>query len=157
MANEQDYVDLGLSCADICKALKRGMDGRSLDDLSKSVRDSINQLTTWVEVLIHISCSSPYHGLDRRTVAEVQGEVLKRSERGRISRFFHARDEKDVVAAWKSDLNRLLQVFNVCSACLRSAATDFPSQDRAYFEHQHHRFLHSSRHVEYRGPEPSGE
>ena len=46
MANEQDYVDLGLSCADICKALKRGMGGKSLNDLSKSVCDAINQLTT---------------------------------------------------------------------------------------------------------------
>ena len=46
MANEQDYVDLGLSCADICKALQRGMDGKSLNDLSKSVCDAINQLTT---------------------------------------------------------------------------------------------------------------
>ena len=46
MANDQDYVDLGLSCADICKALKRGMGEKELDDLSKSVRNAINQLTT---------------------------------------------------------------------------------------------------------------
>ena len=46
MANEQDYVDLGLSCADICKALERGMGEKKLDELSKSVRDAINQLTT---------------------------------------------------------------------------------------------------------------
>ena len=55
VANEQDYVDLGLSCADICKALERGMGGKSLDDLSKSVCDAINQLTTWVQLAIHIS------------------------------------------------------------------------------------------------------
>ena len=46
MANDQGYVDLGLSCADICKALKRGMGDKKLEDLSKSVRDAINQLTT---------------------------------------------------------------------------------------------------------------
>ena len=45
MANEQDFVDLGLSCVRICKALERGMDGKSLNDLSKSVCDAINQLT----------------------------------------------------------------------------------------------------------------
>ena len=55
MANEQDYVDLGLSCADICKALERGMGGKSLDDLRKSVCEAINQLTTWVQLAIHIS------------------------------------------------------------------------------------------------------
>ena len=53
MANEQDYVDLGLSCADICTALGRGMDGKTLDDLGKLVCDAINQLTTWVEPTIH--------------------------------------------------------------------------------------------------------
>ena len=46
MANDQEYVDLGLSCADICKALERGMDDKKLDDLSKSVCDAINQLVT---------------------------------------------------------------------------------------------------------------
>jgi len=46
MANEADYVELGLSCADICRALERGMNGKKLDDLSKSVCDAINQLTT---------------------------------------------------------------------------------------------------------------
>ena len=46
MANEQDYVDLGLFCADICRALARGMNGKKLADLSKSVCDAINQLTT---------------------------------------------------------------------------------------------------------------
>ena len=46
MANEQDYVDLGISCADICKALERGMGKKKLDDVSESVCDAINQLTT---------------------------------------------------------------------------------------------------------------
>jgi hypothetical protein len=45
MANELDYVDLGLSCADICRALDRGMNGKKLDDLSRSVCEAINQLT----------------------------------------------------------------------------------------------------------------
>ena len=115
MANEQDYVDLGISCADICKALERGMDGRSLNDVSKSVCDAINQLATWVELAVHISCPSAYHGLDRRTVAEIQEKVLKRSGRGSVSRFFHSRDDKDAIVAWKSDLNRILHVFNVRS------------------------------------------
>ena len=43
--NEQDYVELGLNCADICRALERGMNGNKLDDLSQSVCDAINQLT----------------------------------------------------------------------------------------------------------------
>ena len=46
MANEADFVDVGLFCVDICKALDRGMNGKKLDDLSQSVCDAINQLTT---------------------------------------------------------------------------------------------------------------
>ena len=125
MANEQDYVDLGLSCADICKALERGMDGKSLNDLSKSVCDAINQLTRWVEPGIHTRCPSVYHGLDRRTVGEIRRKVLERGGRDRISRFLHSRDNKDAIAGWKSELSRLLQVFNVGPNCLRIFATDF--------------------------------
>ena len=53
MVNEQEYVELGLSCADICRALDRGMSGKKLDDLSQSVCEAISQLTTWVKPVIH--------------------------------------------------------------------------------------------------------
>ena len=46
MVNERDYVELGLSCADICKALDRGMSGKKLEDLTQSVCEAINRLTT---------------------------------------------------------------------------------------------------------------
>ena len=46
MANKADYVDLGLACADICRALDRGMNGRRLDELNRSVCEAIEQLTT---------------------------------------------------------------------------------------------------------------
>ena len=46
MSNEQDYVELGLTCADICRALNRGMNGKKLGDLSQSVCDAIKQLMT---------------------------------------------------------------------------------------------------------------
>ena len=53
MINEQEYVELGLNCADICGALDRGTNGKRLDDLSQSVCEAINQLTTWVELTVH--------------------------------------------------------------------------------------------------------
>ena len=46
MANEADYVEVGLFCAEICRALDRGMNGKKLEDLSQSACDAINQLTT---------------------------------------------------------------------------------------------------------------
>ena len=53
MANKSDYVELGLTCADVCKALYQGMDGKELDDLSQPVREAVKKLTTWVEPVEH--------------------------------------------------------------------------------------------------------
>ena len=50
MINEEDYVDLGLNCADICTALDRGTNGKTLDELGGSVCEAINQLTTCVDL-----------------------------------------------------------------------------------------------------------
>ena len=46
MANQQDYVEFGLSCADVCKALDRGLNGKKLDELSQFVLGAIGQLST---------------------------------------------------------------------------------------------------------------
>jgi hypothetical protein len=46
MPNDQDYVNFGMSCSDVCKALDRGLEGRRPDDLSPSVLGAIGQLTT---------------------------------------------------------------------------------------------------------------
>jgi len=46
MINYADYVDLGLTCADVCTALDRGLNGKRLNDLNNSVCEAIKQLTT---------------------------------------------------------------------------------------------------------------
>jgi hypothetical protein len=46
MTNKQDYVELGISCGDVCQALYGGLNGRRLDDLSQSVLGAIGKLTT---------------------------------------------------------------------------------------------------------------
>ena len=45
MANKVDYVKLGLTCADVCEALNRGMDKRRVDQLSQPVLGAIDKLT----------------------------------------------------------------------------------------------------------------
>ena len=42
-----------------------------------------------------------------------------------------------MIAAWKYDLNRLLQVFNVCSVCLRLVVTDFPPPKTEFILNTH--------------------
>ena len=44
MSNKTDYVELGLTCAEICGVLKRGTDGKKTDDLCQPVRGAIEQL-----------------------------------------------------------------------------------------------------------------
>ena len=46
MSNEEDYVELGLTCAKVCAALDRGLNGKQLRDLNNSVCEAIVQLTT---------------------------------------------------------------------------------------------------------------
>lgn len=45
MINQTDYVELGLACADVCRALDRGLGGKMLDDLNDTVCEAIKQLT----------------------------------------------------------------------------------------------------------------
>ena len=45
MANDQDYVDLGRACGDVCNGLHRGLRGRRLDQLNQPVFDAIGDLT----------------------------------------------------------------------------------------------------------------
>jgi hypothetical protein len=46
MVNEQDFVEVGLSCADVCQVLDRGLNGKRLDELNQSVLVAIGKLTT---------------------------------------------------------------------------------------------------------------
>jgi len=47
-------------------------------------------------------------------VAGIQKHIIKRGRRSGVSRMFHAKDDKETIATWRSDLNRVLHVFNVC-------------------------------------------
>ena len=42
--NKLDYVELGLAHVDVCKALDRGMNGKTLDELGQPVCEAIGQL-----------------------------------------------------------------------------------------------------------------
>jgi hypothetical protein len=48
-------------------------------------------------------------------VAQIQRSVVEPNKRNPISRFFHAKKDKATVAAWRSDLDRILHVFEVRS------------------------------------------
>ena len=56
-----------------------------------------------------------YQAFNRRAVAEIRRKVSKRGKRNAVSRLLRAKDDKDAIAAWRSDLNRILLIFNVGS------------------------------------------
>ena len=58
----------------------------------------------------------------------IQKKVIKQSERNAASRILQAGDDKDTIAAWKLDLGRILQVFNVRSVILTWSPLTVPVQ-----------------------------
>jgi len=112
MINKTDYVELGLACADVCRALDRGMKGRRVGDLGQSIFEAIEQLMKWVQPVMHIMCGL-LTALSIRTVAEIQEKVIEKGGRNLLSRLVNAKNDKEAMATWRADLNRVLQVFNV--------------------------------------------
>ncbi|KAF9780572.1 hypothetical protein BJ322DRAFT_1112560 [Thelephora terrestris] len=91
-ANDQEYVKLGLSCANVCRALDRGLNGRRTEDLGGYLLGMIETLTT--------------------TVAIIQKAIIKQGKQGPASPPFHPKHDKEKIAAWERDLDRILLIFN---------------------------------------------
>ena len=51
-------------------------------------------------------------------MAQIRESVIELNNRNTISRVFHAKSDHDAVVGWNSDLNRILQIFNVRSTIL---------------------------------------
>ena len=59
-------------------------------------------------------------------MADVQKKLVKWGKRNMISRRFHAKDDKETIAVWRLDLDKILQVFRVRSIVRMVAIVDFP-------------------------------
>jgi hypothetical protein len=53
--------------------------------------------------------------LDRSTLADIQRKIIKKGKRNAISRLVHAKNDKEMISTWKSDLSKILLVFTVRS------------------------------------------
>ena len=53
--------------------------------------------------------------LDRSTLVEIQKGIVEKDKRNLVSRVFRAKNDKDTIAGWKSDLTKILLIFNVGS------------------------------------------
>ena len=55
VANEADFVELGLFCAEVCEALDDGLKDKRLDEIAQSVLRAIGKLTTLVESVLDVT------------------------------------------------------------------------------------------------------
>jgi len=49
-------------------------------------------------------------------VAGIQAKIIEKRGRNLLSRLAHAKNDKETIATWKLDLNRILHIFNVSPA-----------------------------------------
>ena len=68
---------------------------------------------------------------------QIRRSIVKLGKQNLISRISHARNDKRTIAAWTSDLDRILQVFKVCPAVpsLPSLLTSYVQTELAIHTH----------------------
>ena len=78
-----------------------------------------------------------YRALDCRTVAQIQRSANEPKKRNPISRIFYANKDEATIAAWRSDLDRILHVFEVRSVVdsLPTLLTDHLQTELALHTH----------------------
>ena len=112
--NELDFVELGLFCADVCRVLDQGTNGRGRDEFNRSVHGAMDLLRMWVE-LTSSFLNRPFNDINCRTMTNIQRKLAKWGKRNAVSRRFHANSDKATIASWRLELDKPLQVFKVRS------------------------------------------
>ena len=82
----------------------------------------------------------------RRTVKDIEEKITKKGKRNLLSRLVNAKDDKEIIGAWKSDLTGILHIFNVRSVrSVPLSLTPTPISDSADSEHQCDRFRYPAK------------
>ena len=76
-----------------------------------------------------------FNAFDHSTVADIQKKLVKWVKRNPVSRRFHAKKDKETIAAWRMDLDKALQVFNVRSVTWVMTVADFSFSEDTYDKH----------------------
>jgi len=63
-------------------------------------------------------------------------------QRNAVSRWFHAKDDKKMIATWRLDLDQTLQVFNVRSVVWVKTSVNFSLPERTRNEQRWGRSYH---------------
>ena len=68
-------------------------------------------------------------------MADIQKKLVKWVKRNPVSRRLHAKKTKEKIAAWRMDLEKILQVFNVRSVAWVMPVADFSLSEGTYDKH----------------------
>jgi len=88
---------------------------------------------------------------NHRTVARIQRQAIKKSKRNSVSRLFHAKNDKETIAAWKLGLNGILHIFNVRSVGFFRQSLTAPLSDRAGNQYSYDGYGYASYRVDKSG------
>jgi len=58
-------------------------------------------------------------------VEKIQRKLAKRGKRGVVYRWFHAEEDRKEISAWRVDLKKIVQVFEVCSVTWARPVVNF--------------------------------
>lgn len=94
-SDRPNCVELGLTCANACQALKRAMSGRQAGQPNQSTLKAIGELEGFA--------------------TEIQRRIIKWGKRNVFSRCFYAKDDEEAIAAWILNLKKIHHVFEVHS------------------------------------------
>lgn len=114
MIDEVDCVELGLSCADVCRVLYQGMKEAGVDQPNSPALGAIEQLTRRVALTAHTP-PDLLRVINRRTVAEIQKHIIKRGKRSVLTRPLRAKDYEEAITAWRLELDKIRRIFEVRS------------------------------------------
>ena len=64
--------------------------------------------------MMYSSRPSAHRALNRRSIEKIRGKVEKMAGKNVLVKFFTAGNDKGKIAGWRSELNDILRVFNVC-------------------------------------------
>ena len=113
MANDQECVYLGVLCANVCHALRRGAGPRRKEELSEPVRNAIDRFERWVHPAMYTLRPPTDHGLDHRTIQEIEQKMNEQAKRNKTVKYLTASNVKGKIGGWRSMLNAILQIFGV--------------------------------------------
>ena len=113
MVNDQDCVGLGILCAEVCNALRRGAGAKRKEELSEPVRNAIDRLERCVYPAMHTLNPSTNRGFGHRSILEIERKMKKYAEKNRVVKYITASNVKSKIAGWRLELNGILQIFDV--------------------------------------------